>query len=300
MSTWSLWLQKLGIGGAVSRGAGARPKDHDTDLTSPLDCAWPACSSIGLVALLARLGLAPKSNGGLVGGADRTAVRSYLCGVIDAAIRGGVKLILFMGGSSEWDAPMPLAGVSPMVIEVDNEGMVHRQPLVEGTGARQVLLRARLTTGRPHSSTAGARKGDMCHLADIFEATLQVTGVRAASDKAHLHDMFKQLCIRVGLAIDTMVSRSLDSGGSDDAFSVKPVVGDITERKYRDAMSVSYWKQVHDMGREHMGLPLSCTADFTCIGKRNVFDCAVVFPSGVAGWLPPQVTLESPTDGGQE
>ena len=110
--------------------------------------------------------------------------------------------------------------------------------------------------------------------------------------QALLRSWFLQVCVRVGTRLDEVVCSKFDNdGGHGGTFVLQKRLLDMKSSLDRDRLIVSYWTEVQHACREHHNLPASFTFDMTQVGKRTILDCAVVWPSNIAAWLLPQVTI---------
>lgn len=282
--TWIKWLVEIGLGSAVHKPT-ARPSNASevAETHEPREVRWPAASAPGLMAMLSRFAYAPRHLGGLKAPGDRTACQQILNTLIGGALGQEWTLEVFMEECSQWQPPRPLSGLGQLLIPVGASGVADLAAMGSHLAPQRAIIAKQLVV--EHCGPEHAERVSLTNLFAALQGCLSSRGAqRVAADS-----LIMQLCIAIGLRLDRGLAAAWD-GEQAQAESVHLVKCDFDfkNKQQRDRLRASYWMQLQTAGRAHQHAPHSCCFDFTWVGERNMFDCAVVWPTNLGGWLVPK------------
>ena len=284
---WAKFCAAIGLASDLSKGTVSLDNDADA-LGDSRITSWPVCSTNALVALCSRLSCCTRGCGGAKSDRDKTAVSEYLHSLVMAAAGPVWKLEVFRCAAI-WKPPKIMEGTSPCPLDVDANMMVDTTWLVSPGSSSNAGAYSRALEKFPMRYSRRAA-GNRVHVVDLVGAMASCAGQHA--DKQPYAGLFLQLCVRIGSRVDNIV-HSLANGDSQvrSGFSCDYIGFDLQNSAHCQALGVQYWQAGWEAGRIHDGLPHSYTYDMTLVGKRNIFDCAIAWPSNVAVWMLPQALL---------
>lgn len=245
-------------------------------------CISPSISTHGFVALACRLAFSARHEGGLSQLSDKAAAIAYLESLLRPLLSGPPwSLRLFVGGA-QWRPPRPLDGHGPRALPIDKEGRADLSAIFHQPSARILGMLAQL------EKTLGALARDSCKV-PLLDFMLAFGWVQCSKKEVKLlmQGLFMHAALSISDRLDTIVV-DIAEGRRREERDLQVFRPDLHNRLDRNRLSMSYWQEVMKASEHHLDAPHNFTADFSLIAKRNIMDCAIVWPSGVGGWLPCQ------------
>ena len=97
-----------------------------------------------------------------------------------------------------------------------------------------------------------------------------------------------QVHMSIGHRLEKVVLDAMSGSQLGPGLRACKANADDSSRTAKAMACVNYWVAGGKQAELHCEVPWSLTCDATRVGKRNVFDAAVIFPSNVGFWLPPK------------